>query len=139
MGRPTPVGCLCSGGTEIVAFAYGDSAEPLLLEALPRNRHVLDVSAHEVLYVFYGGAGQPFTKHGPLDDNQVAQLAAHFPAPAGAPRRMDDVSRRMLEALRCDGRATVEELMAATSASASTIRRRMQFCGPPVFCISTWT
>ena len=86
-----------------------------------------------------GGVTLGFTKHGPLDENQVAQLAAHFPAPAGAPRRMDDVSRRMLEALRCDGRATVEELMAATSASASTIRRRMQLCGPQVFCISTWT
>lgn len=116
---------LCSGGTEIVGTAYGAGVGPLLLEALPRTRHVLDVRADQVLHVFYGGAGEPFTKHGPLDDAQVARLTEHLPVPAGSPPRLDAVDRRILEVLRDDGRATVEELTAATEVSAGTVRRRL--------------
>lgn len=116
---------LCSGGTEIVAAAYGDEVDPLLLEVLPRTRQVLDVRAHEVLHVFYGGAGQPFTKQGPLEAAQVARLREHLPGPVESPAGVDATDRRVLEVLRGDGRATVEELMAATGVSASTVRRRV--------------
>ncbi|MCQ6244594.1 Lrp/AsnC family transcriptional regulator [Streptomyces malaysiensis] len=117
---------LCSGGTEIVASAGGDGVESLLFEALPRTRHILDVRAHEVLHVFYGGAGQPFTKRGPLTESQTARLARHVPAGVGPPPRMDRISRRMLEVLRADGRAPLDELTAATGASAGTVRRRLR-------------
>ncbi|MEV6981176.1 AsnC family transcriptional regulator [Sphaerisporangium sp. NPDC051017] len=116
---------LCSGGTEIVASACGDSVESLLFEALPRTRHILDVRAHEVLHVFYGGAGQPFTKQGPLTESQATRLARHVPPAVGAPPKMDGTSRRMLEVLRADGRASIDELTAATTASASTVCRRL--------------
>ncbi|MEU5092266.1 AsnC family transcriptional regulator [Streptomyces sp. NPDC021356] len=116
---------LCSGGTEIVASASGDSVESLLFEGVPRTRHILDVGAHEVLHVFYGGAGQPFTKRGPLTESQTTQLARHVPPALGPPPKMDETSGRMLEVLRADGRASVEELTAATTASASTVHRRL--------------
>ncbi|MCP2163271.1 DNA-binding transcriptional regulator, Lrp family [Goodfellowiella coeruleoviolacea] len=116
---------LCSGGTEIVGAARGAGVDPLLLEALPRTRHVLDVRAHQILHVFYGGAGMPFTKHGRLDAAQVAQLTAHLPAPTAPPTRLDAADQRILDVLSGDGRATVEELVAATGVSASTVRRRL--------------
>ncbi len=116
---------LCSGGTDIVAFAYGDSVEALLLEALPRARGVLDVRAHEVLHVFYGGAGQPFTKLGPLDEHQIAQLEQDVPEVSGPTPRLDETSRRILEVLGRDGRATIDELVAASGTSPATVRRRL--------------
>ncbi|GAA4523936.1 Lrp/AsnC family transcriptional regulator [Amycolatopsis samaneae] len=116
---------LCSGGTEIFAAVRGAGAGPLLLETLPRTRQVFDVRADQVLHVFYGGAGKPFTKHGPLDAAQVAWLAGQLPAPGEPHGPLDEVDRRVLDVLRDDGRASVEELMAATRASASTVRRRL--------------
>jgi DNA-binding Lrp family transcriptional regulator len=115
---------MCSGGTEIFCTAYGAGVDPLLLEVLPRTRQVLDVHAERVLHIFYGGAGEPFTKHGPLDAEQVAQLARHLPEPAPPPT-LDDADRRLLDVLHGDGRAAVEQLMAATGMSASTVRRRV--------------
>jgi len=116
---------MCSGGTEIFCTAYGAGVDPLLLEVLPRTRQVLDVHADRVLHIFYGGAGEPFTKHGPLDADQVARLARHLPEPA-APPTLDAADRRMLEVLRRDGRAAVEQLTAATGMSAGTVRRRLR-------------
>ena len=115
---------LCAGGTEIVGTVYGAGIDPLLLEVLPRTREVLDVYAGQVLHIFYGGAGEPFAKHGPLTAEQVAQLSEHLPVP-GARSRPDDADRRILAVLREDGRATVEELVAATRLSPSTVRRRL--------------
>lgn len=116
---------LCSGGTEIVASAYGDSIDSLLFEALPRTRSVLDVHAHEVLHVFYGGAGQPFTKHGPLRKSQIARLEQDIPVPSGPPPQLDEIGLRMLKVLGRDGRATIDELTAAAAVSAATVRRRL--------------
>ncbi|HEY0811870.1 MAG TPA: AsnC family transcriptional regulator [Pseudonocardia sp.] len=115
---------LCSGGTEILGTVYGAGVDPLLLEALPRTRQVLDVAAYQVLHIFYGGAGEPYTKHGPLTEAQVAHLREHLPRPARAPH-VDDIDRRLLEVLHGDGRATVDELMGATGISAGTVRRRL--------------
>jgi DNA-binding Lrp family transcriptional regulator len=118
---------LNSGGTEIAcSLRARDSAAAgeMLLARLPRTPRVLDVSAHQVLHVFYGGAHEPFTKLGPLDDAQVARLAEHLPDPAPAPR-LDDVDRRILRLLREDGRASVEDLARDCGSSASTVRRRL--------------
>jgi DNA-binding Lrp family transcriptional regulator len=118
---------LNSGGTEIAcSLRASDSsaAGEMLLSRLPRTPRVLDVSAHQVLHVFYGGAHEPFTKLGPLDEAQVALLAEHLPEPAPAPR-LDDVDRRILRLLRADGRAPVEDLARECGISASTVRRRL--------------
>ncbi len=124
--RDTSWVSLCSGGTEIVAAVDGYGVDSLLLDVLPRTRQVLDVQAQQVLSRFYGGAGSPFTKYGPLDASQVAQLVEHVPAVTASPSGLTEVDRRIVETLRSDGRASVEDLEAATHASASTVRRRLQ-------------
>lgn len=117
---------LCSGGTEIVCAVDATAVDPLLLEVLPRTRQVLDVQAQQALHRFYGGAGEPFTKYGPLDDSQVARLAEHVPlASATSSSAPDAVHRRMLDMLREDGRASVDDLASATQVSTSTVRRRL--------------
>ena len=118
---------LNSGGTEVACSLRSSdtaAAGEVLLAKLPRTPRVLDVSARQVLHVFYGGANEPFTKIGPLDDGQVAQLSEHLPDPAPAPR-LDDVDRRILRSLRADGRAAVEDLARECGTSASTVRRRL--------------
>ena len=118
---------LNSGGTEIACSLRARdtvAAGEMLLARLPRTPRVLDVSAHQVLHVFYGGAHEPFTKQGPLDDAQVARLIEHLPA-AAPPPRLDDVDRRILRLLRADGRTAVEDLARECGTSASTVRRRL--------------
>ncbi len=118
--------CLCAGGTEIVCSVYGDGVQPLLLDALPRTRHLLDVRADRVLHVFYGGAGEPYSKHGPLSAAQLEQLARHLPeVDPTLPVRLDDVDRAMLALLRADGRTSTERLAAAAGTSTVTARRRL--------------
>jgi DNA-binding Lrp family transcriptional regulator len=116
---------LCAGGTEIVATVYGDGVDPLLLEAIPRTRQVLDVQADQVLHVFYGGAGEPYAKHGSLTDEQIRRLAAHLPAPAPRPATVDATDRRLFDLLREDGRTRVEDLAKATGTAPVTVRRRL--------------
>jgi DNA-binding Lrp family transcriptional regulator len=116
---------LCAGGAELVGTAYGEGAEALLLDEFPRTRHVHDVRADQVLRIFYGGAGEPFTKQGPLSDDQVAELARHLPEPTGPAGALDAADRRIVAVLRGDGRASVEALVASTGLSAATVRRRL--------------
>jgi DNA-binding Lrp family transcriptional regulator len=117
---------LISGGTEVSCSfrARGTAADEMLLHRLPRTPRILDVSAHEILHVFYGGAREPFTKQGALSDEQVQRLAEHVPDPIPAPR-LDDVDRHLLDLLRVDGRAPVEDMARACGTSASTVRRRL--------------
>jgi DNA-binding Lrp family transcriptional regulator len=118
---------LNSGGTEIACSLRASdttAAGEMLLARLPRTPRVLDVSAHQVLHAFYGGAHEPFTKQGTLDDEQVARLTEHVPE-AGPPPRLDDVDRRILRLLRVDGRAAVEDLARECGTSPSTVRRRL--------------
>ncbi|MGI5131706.1 AsnC family transcriptional regulator [Pseudonocardia sp. CA-107938] len=118
--------CLCAGGTEIVCTVYGDGVQPLLLDALPRTRHLLDVRADRVLHVFYGGVGEPYSKRGPLSAAQVDQLARHLPAvDPTLPSRIDGVDRALLDLLRLDGRTSTERLAAAAGTSTVTARRRL--------------
>ena len=118
---------LNSGGTEIVcSLRATDSAAAgeMLLGKLPRTPRVLDVSAHQVLHVFYGGAKEPYTKQGPLTADQVARLTEHLPAGCDPPV-LDDVDRRILRRLREDGRAAVEDMADECGTSPSTVRRRL--------------
>lgn len=115
---------VCSGGTDIVCAAHGSSVDPLL-EVLLRTRQVVDVHADRVLRIFYGGRAEPFTKHGTLNAAQVARLSEHVPDPGSTRHEPDDVDRRLLEALRHEGRAPVEELMSAARISATSVRRRV--------------
>ena len=117
---------LCSGGTEIVATVYGDGIDALLLEAMPRTRHVLDVQAEQVLHIFYGGAGQPYAKHGPLTAEQVDRLAAHLPTPAARAAVVDATDRHLLDLLHDDGRTPIEDLATATGTAPVTVRRRLR-------------
>jgi DNA-binding Lrp family transcriptional regulator len=117
---------LCAGGTEIYATVYGDGIDPPLLEAIPRTRQVLDVQADRVLHVFYGGAGEPYAKHGPLTAEQVERLAAHVPARVARPATVDRTDRRLLDLLRDDGRARVDDLATATGTAPATVRRRLR-------------
>ena len=117
---------LCAGGTEIVGTVYGAGVDPLLLEVIPRTPHVLDVRAEQVLRVFYGGAGEPFAKLGPLSAEQVARLTEHLPPPIDAPVAIDAVDRQLLDLLRDDGRAPVEQLATAIATSTPTVRRRLR-------------
>lgn len=116
---------LCSGGAEIVATVQGPRVESLLLNVLPRTSGVLDVRADEVLHVFYGGLGEPFTKQGPLEAAQVSRLSEELPVPGAPPTGLDDADRAVLEALRDDGRASIETVTTRTGLSASTVRRRL--------------
>lgn len=118
---------LISGGTEIACSlrGRGPDADDMLLHRLPRTPRILEVGAFEVLHVFYGGAREPFTKQGALSDEQVAALREHLPADATPPARLDDVDRHLLELLRVDGRAPVEDMARACGTSASTVRRRL--------------
>jgi DNA-binding Lrp family transcriptional regulator len=118
---------LVSGGTQIVAGGYGDGVDSLLLDVLPRTREVLDVSADQILHVFYGGAGMPFTKGGPLTPEQIDELRDHLPAadPDSTPPAMDDLDRQLVDVLRTDARTPIEKLVATTSVSAKTVARRL--------------
>lgn len=116
---------LVAGGAEILGtLRVAASAEAEALAALPRTPGVLDVTAQQVLHTFFGGADSLVTKTGVLDDEQVARLAEHLPAPA-APSTIDDVDRRLLDVLHRDGRAPVEDLARLAGASPSTVRRRL--------------
>ncbi|WP_405058128.1 AsnC family transcriptional regulator [Kribbella sp. NBC_01505] len=119
---------LCAGGTEIECTVYGEDVGPLLLEALPRTRQVIDVEAFEVLHVFYGGAGFPYAKRGSLRPDQVAELRRHVPEPepGDKPVTLDAADRRLLEELRTDGRAPIEYLAATCELSTPTVRRRLR-------------
>ncbi len=96
----------------------------MLLHRLPRTPQILDVGAYEILHVFYGGAQEPFTKQGALSEDQTRRLAEHVPGPVPVPR-LDDVDRHLLDLLRDDGRAPVEDMARACGTSASTVRRRL--------------
>ncbi|GLZ54425.1 AsnC family transcriptional regulator [Actinomycetospora sp. NBRC 106378] len=118
---------LTSGGTEITCSLRAPdtaAAGDLLLGRLPRTPRILDVSAQQVLHVFYGGAREPYAKVGPLAAEQVAALSVAVPPP-GEPPTLDDLDRRILRLLRVDGRAPVEDVARACGTSASTVRRRL--------------
>jgi DNA-binding Lrp family transcriptional regulator len=116
---------VCSGGTDIVGSVHGLGRDPELLAVLPAVPHVEEVDAERALRVFYGGPGEPFAKHGPLDDAQIEMLTRHLPEPAAPPTRLDDTDRHLLAVLRQDGRAGIERIAELIGVTAATARRRL--------------
>ncbi|WP_043183076.1 Lrp/AsnC family transcriptional regulator [Streptomyces sp. NRRL F-5123] len=120
---------LLSGGTEIGCLTHvSDPAEDphaLLLNKLPRTPRVVQVTAHALLHVFFGGDLSPYGRLGPLTPGQVAALRPPPPADTTEPAVLDEGDRRLLELLAHDGRTPAAELAAATGWSPTTVRRRM--------------
>jgi DNA-binding Lrp family transcriptional regulator len=120
---------LQSGGTEIGCMTHvSDPAEDphaLLLHKLPRTPRVVQVTAHALLHVFFGGDLSPYSRLGPLTPEQAAALRPPPPEETAEPPLLDDGDRRLLELLARDGRAPAAELAAATGWSPTTVRRRM--------------
>jgi DNA-binding Lrp family transcriptional regulator len=117
---------LTSGGTEIACSVRSGGREDnrLLLQTLPRSRHVVAMSAHCVLHEFFGGASGLVNKSGTLSAQQIERLRAPAPAPV-AESELQESDRALLAALSQDGRATFGELASATGLSQTTVRRRM--------------
>lgn len=117
---------LCGAGSDIVFAASGTSAETLLGDTLSRTKAVFDVRAERVLHTFYGAHTGPYLKRGPLTPEQVSLLAAGAPEVRPRAQRLDDTDRRLMTALRADGRTSVEDLAVTTGQSSSTVRRRLE-------------
>jgi DNA-binding Lrp family transcriptional regulator len=115
---------LCSGA-DIVGSVHGLGRDPELLAVLPAIPHVTEVDAERTLRVFYGGPGEPFAKHGPLDVAQIELLTRHLPGPTAPPTRLDDTDRHLLAVLRQDGRAGIERVAELIGVTAGTARRRL--------------
>jgi len=122
---------LLAGGTEVLFSArtgVDEQGQSLLLSALPRSSRVLDIRAHCLMHVFFGGPRNMVEKLGVLEPAQVAALAEGVPtaSPAPTPFRLDAADRAVLAELAIDGRTSTAALAAATGLPASTVRRRVE-------------
>jgi len=116
---------LTSGGTEIVCFTRADlGSEPGLLRKLPETPRVRGITAHCLLHTYYGRELSTINKTGPLTDEQVNRLRPGSPRPTGS-ADLTPADRKMLHALRLDGRATFHDLARTTGWSQSTVQRRL--------------
>jgi DNA-binding Lrp family transcriptional regulator len=118
---------LMSGGTEIVCTVralQSEESEALLLAKLPRTPRVEGVTAHAVLYAYYGGPDSLVAKLGTLRKDQVERLAPP-PARRPEPTVLDEGERALISVLSRDGRAGFDRLAAETGWSPTTVRRRM--------------
>ncbi|TRW88732.1 Lrp/AsnC family transcriptional regulator [Mycolicibacterium sp. 018/SC-01/001] len=115
---------LTSGGTEIVAVVRApvdQDSQTLLLQELPRTRHVIEVTANCMLHMFFGGPDGPVHV---LGDDQIAALG--IPARGGTTTvELDAVDRRILALLAVDGRAEITDLARTAGIPPTTIRRRL--------------
>ena len=120
---------ITSGGTEVVCSTRArdpQETDSLLLTRLPRTQRIVDVSAQQLLHVFYGYAAGPLLKAGLLSADQVRRLEAGVPpVDTEDPADLDDTDRALLALLAVDGRTSVEDLAARTGTPASTVRRRV--------------
>ncbi|SPL94666.1 Putative transcriptional regulatory protein [[Actinomadura] parvosata subsp. kistnae] len=119
---------LVSGGTEVQcvirARAPGES-EQLLLERLPRNGRVVDVTACSLLHTFYGSPGRVRLLNA-LTPEEAGRLGPEPDAVTGAGlSHCDADDLRLLSVLARDARTGLADLAAATGWSQSTVRRRM--------------
>lgn len=120
---------LAAGGSEVVGVVrvrIGGGQLPL--DVLARKRgDAVQASAYGVLHTFFGGAVSLVRKSGALTAEQLDMLQ-RAPAASGTaagptlPARAD---RRLVAALAEDGRASLDELAAATGWSRDTVRRRI--------------
>lgn len=123
---------ITSGGTEVVCSTRArdlKETDALLLTKLPRTQRIVDVSAQQLLHVFYGYAASPLLKAGVLSADQVQRLEAVVPPVEAVgteePASVDDTDRSLLTLLARDGRTSVEDLAERTGVPASTVRRRI--------------
>lgn len=115
---------ITSGGTEIVCTTRNpEGHESLLLRNLPKTPRVTSVTAHCLLYSYYGGPQNIVDKIRPLSAEQVAALAG----PGGPPTAttLTETDRAILAVLYEDGRASNQELARAADCSTSTAQRRV--------------
>jgi DNA-binding Lrp family transcriptional regulator len=118
-----------SGGTEIDCVAESrnpDEPDTLLLQQLPRTPRVIDISAHNILHVFFGGEAHYPALIDALNADQVAALRLPMSIPEEV-TPLDEADYRMIAALEQDGRAGFAELAEVTGWSESTVRRRMDY------------
>lgn len=116
---------LASGGTEVVCVTEGQpGTETPLLRQLPHTPRIVDVRAHQLLRVLYGGRDGWYAKLGALNDHQVAIL--HQPHRTPTVMDTDSVDERLLSVLHRDGRVSAAVLGAASGLTESAARRRVQ-------------
>ncbi|MFG2497688.1 Lrp/AsnC family transcriptional regulator [Streptomyces sp. NPDC048441] len=122
---------LTSGGTEVICCTRPRNRtdqDELLLGKLPRTPHIVDIRAQQLLHRFFGGPDGWLIKHGPLSEEQIAELRPAPPAPtvrAGGPVRIEPEDEALVAVLERDGRATYPELQQATGRSESAVKRRL--------------
>lgn len=116
---------LTSGGTEIVSIVHTPAAEPssMLLHDIPRAASVTAVSAHFLLHSYLGG---PTAWRGRITALDPAQQEALRPAPVNPTAEpLTPADHTLIDALRHDGRLSVNDLAAATGLSPATAARRL--------------
>ncbi|MDI2127864.1 Lrp/AsnC family transcriptional regulator [Yinghuangia seranimata] len=116
---------LASGGTELYCALNARTAEDrdaLLLRKLPRNPHVLSVSAHCMMRIF---VGETSTWHGTRFAPQAAAPAVDSGAAAATPLSLDATDRALFTELARDARVPLPELAAATGRSPSSVQRHL--------------
>jgi DNA-binding Lrp family transcriptional regulator len=121
---------LISAGTEVTCAMRPRSdqeRDELLLDRLQRTPRVIGISAHCVLYSFYGGSVGGLNKISALSPDEEAALQLPAPEPAGPPVAVTDADEAMLSVLQRDGRAVMAELQAASGLSEDAVRRRLTY------------
>ncbi|MFD4603057.1 Lrp/AsnC family transcriptional regulator [Streptomyces sp. NPDC058464] len=119
---------LISGGTEVVCGMKPRSRrerDELLFDRLQRTRQIVKVTAHCLLYPFYGGSLSWLNKSNALDADQQAALRLPAPEQFAGAVPLDAADEALLALLRRDGRATLTDLQKATGQSESAVKRRL--------------
>ncbi|MGP9017414.1 Lrp/AsnC family transcriptional regulator [Streptomyces sp. BR1] len=122
---------LTSGGTEVVCTTESrrpEDHEALLLGKLPRTPSIVEIGAHQLLHIFYGGPLGWFTKGPALTAEESAALRPAPVEPAegpSGPLRLDAADEALIAALEQNGRAGYPELQKATGRSESAVKRRL--------------
>ncbi|MFF3332955.1 Lrp/AsnC family transcriptional regulator [Streptomyces sp. NPDC002888] len=119
---------LTSGGTEVICGMKPRSRkerDELLFDRLQRTRQIVSVTAHCLLYPFYGGSLGWLSKSNALTPDQQAALRLPAPEPFDGPVTLDAADEALLAVLRRDGRATLTDLQKSTGQSESAVKRRL--------------
>lgn len=121
---------LGAGGTEVTFKVQAHTTgqrDALLLERLPRSSQVLGVTAAAVLHVFKGGPETEWRAlPDPLDDDQVAALAAGRRRDGGAGVEPTAQDAPLLAALARDGRTSYAALAEETGDTQARVARRVE-------------
>jgi len=113
---------LTSGGTEIFAIMHTTDDHSLLLRDIPRTANIVSVSAHRMLYRYFGS---PASWLGYAQSLSAAQIEALTPSFDGPGQPLGSPDEALLSALGQDGRLSLAELATATGWSPATVARRL--------------